>query len=110
MSTKKTEEMVSKARIKSGGGLSIFREGKEKNQVCPWGNKGRCGDECPHFGEPVAIRRDPHPEQRQPTQLNPRPQQPSLEEKLKWPVVGYGIEICFGKRLSFDELVDERVK
>jgi len=96
-------------KINEKGNLSISRNGKLKQQYCPWSpDECTCGDHCPHFQEPIALRRDPKPELRRASQINPKPQAPAPEEILKWPIIGYGIELCYGRQWRFDQLEDLR--
>ena len=73
-----------KGKINKIGWLEILRFGLMEVQLCPFTRETsdeeprRCGDQCPHFSEPV-----------------------------DW-ADGKRIEICHGKKLYFTELVDER--
>lgn len=45
--------MFEKIRISEKGLLSIWRKGIDRWTTCPWSpNERKCGDWCPHFGEP----------------------------------------------------------
>ena len=74
-----------KGRIDRDGWLYVGRAGYEKAQLCPFGYTGeiRCGDWCPHFGEPAPV----------------------------WEGAKTKIEICHGRCLIFDKrgLTDERL-
>jgi len=76
-------------KIDKHGHLYINRKGGWLVQRCPWtadedGECCRCGDWCPHFGEPVSY----YPEYKKYTK--------------------YTIAICHNKNISCDKLIDER--
>jgi len=118
MSKKKDEEKKPQSEEKhfkmvghfdKDGHLSITRAGKLVRQWCPF-NTGEtaCNHGCPHLDEPVELRKDPTPEKRRPSQFNSRPVQATPEEVATWPIVGYGLSLCYGKQWRFDEFKDER--
>lgn len=78
-----------KAKISFMGEFFVYRGDGYKKQFCPFTaeNDAYCGDWCPQFGEPVEKRK---------------------VNKGKTVKKYWELEICFGKKLVLEELIDER--
>jgi len=80
-----------KGKIDVHGALQIYRSYRWKDQTCPFGSIGSCGDWCPLFGEPVYNYGE----------------RPVPGAKI---VPTHILPLCFGQILTFLELEDDRPK
>jgi hypothetical protein len=84
-----------KGKIQGNGNLEIYRKRVAKDMLCPYSgcNQIFCSDDCPQFGEPEAQVKG----------ISSYGGPPTFEETgiIK-------LQICQGRTLYFDELIDER--